>query len=272
MVVLMPIINGPLEQAGIVISETELEHFLYVFLGVGGIGATKAAHTKYVQTRAPKRGFGGMDNGTANTQAPVPAPVITPVATTTTTVTTKQSPEASGSSGEKEISSDAQPATPNATPATTTIISTTTTPAAAEVTLPPPVAAGIAQATVAPAAVQAAPKAAPAISDIVFVPPGSRYQTNFESDPNKGNVIQYGTGYVYARMKGARSYTSMVLRDADKNIIDVTQSNVDVETCRIRLANKDGTPLQRGIYSIQVRADAGTGDSSGVTDDEFEIV
>ena len=73
-------------------------------------------------------------------------------------------------------------------------------------------------------------------------------------------------------MKGARSYTSMVLRDADKNIIDVTQSNVDVETCRIRLAAKDGIPLKRGPYSIQIRADAGTGDSSGVTDDEFEIV
>ena len=204
MVIIMPLINGPLENAGIVISESELEHFLYVFLGVGTIGAGKAAHTKYVAAKAPK-----------------PATTAGP-----------------------EIAKDANTQEPHA--------HTATTPGSTTPSSETPVIISTA--------------------DVTFKPAGARYQTNFESDPTLGNVLTYGTRYLYGRINGARSYTSMILRDADKNVLDITQSNVDVQTCRIRMAAKDGTPLPRGTYAIEMRADAGSGDSVGIKDDVFEIV
>ena len=55
-------------------------------------------------------------------------------------------------------------------------------------------------------------------------PVGSAYQTNFVKDPQVGNVLQYGEPYLFARMAGARSYVTGMLRDSTGKVLQIEQS------------------------------------------------
>lgn len=108
-------------------------------------------------------------------------------------------------------------------------------------------------------------------------PKESWYQTNFTKNTVKGNTIPYGQIYLWIKMAGVKSYISAILKTAEGVPIQVDQSSEmdednDIETTRIELFARDGTPLPRGKYILETRGDRGTSDSVGIKSDEFEIL
>ena len=96
------------------------------------------------------------------------------------------------------------------------------------------------------------------------------YKTNFTKGDG-GNVLTYGNRYLYVEVPNARSYITAILRDASNNAIQIEQSDPGIKTVRLELFDRAGQLLTRGRYSLQIRADAGSGDAQGTTD-SFEIV
>ena len=64
-------------------------------------------------------------------------------------------------------------------------------------------------------------------------PMDSIYQTNFVKDPQVGNVLLYGQPYLFARMTGARSYVTGMLRDLSGKVIQLEQAVPGEEIIRI---------------------------------------
>lgn len=108
-------------------------------------------------------------------------------------------------------------------------------------------------------------------------PKESWYQTNFRKNEAKGNTIPYGQIYLWIKMVGVRSYISVILKTAEGVPIQVDQSSEmdednNIETTRIELFSRDGTPLPRGKYILESRGDRGSSDSVGIKTDKFEIL
>ena len=103
------------------------------------------------------------------------------------------------------------------------------------------------------------------------------YQTNFEKDAEKGNVLRQGQAYLWVRVPKARSYVTVQLKTDSGHLLQVDQSHArdedkDHTTTRLELFSRAGQPLPRGKYILQVQADSGSGDSQGIKEDKFEIV
>ena len=103
------------------------------------------------------------------------------------------------------------------------------------------------------------------------------YQTNFVSDPEKGNVLPQGQAYLWVKVPKARSYVTVQLKTENGHVIQIDQSSdtdedKDITTTRLEMFGRNGQPLPLGVYVLQVQADAGTGDSQGIREDRFEIV
>lgn len=110
----------------------------------------------------------------------------------------------------------------------------------------------------------------------VLGPVGSWYKTNFKKS-DRGNSLEYGQSYLWIKYEGVRSYVSAILMTADKVPIQIDQSSEfdednDIETTRLELFLKDGSPLPRGKYILQSQGDRGSGDSQGIRSDEFSII
>ncbi len=108
-------------------------------------------------------------------------------------------------------------------------------------------------------------------------PSGNWYRTNFRKDPTKGNVLDYGQSYLWVAMDKVRSYMTIKLMAENGAPIQIDQSHEfdednNIGTVRLELFEKDGNPLPRGKYSIQVRGDAGTSDATEIKDDKFHII
>ena len=216
-VMAMPVINGPLVEYGIVITEQELQHFLFVFFGVSAAGGGMSMYKKRVNSKKPN---------TVVHVDPQGYVVETPTPKSSETITV-------------EIPQRRIVNTEDGTPSET-------------VTIPDS-------------------KTVKATSIPELGPVGETYQTNFVKDPSVGNVLSYGAPYLFARMAGARSYVTGLLRDEGGRIIQIEQSNPGEEIIRFELKNRLGQRLPRGTYNLQVQADSGSGDSQGIKRDEFQI-
>ena len=112
---------------------------------------------------------------------------------------------------------------------------------------------------------------------IQFGPPGAWYQTNFQKNTERGNVLQYGQSYLWIKVDSARSYITAILKDNTGRVIQIDQSSETDEdnnrtTTRLEMFTRNGTPLPRGKYSLQIQSDSGSGDSQGIKEDVFYIV
>ena len=52
--ILAPVVDGPLADYGIEISESDIEHFLYLMLGVGATGAAAKGGKKFIEKKTPQ--------------------------------------------------------------------------------------------------------------------------------------------------------------------------------------------------------------------------
>ena len=101
---------------------------------------------------------------------------------------------------------------------------------------------------------------------------GTWYKTNMTSNKEQGNVIAYGTPYLYAQITNTKSYTTAKL-SRNGTLIQIDQSAVN-EPIRLELVERNNghvTPMPRGEYTLQITGDRGTSDSTGVTD-KFSII
>jgi len=80
----------------------------------------------------------------------------------------------------------------------------------------------------------------------------------------------YGEKYLYVNVINAKSYTTVVLL-RNNSPIQIDQS-VGGTSCRLEMFERDGTPLKRGIYKLQVRADRGTSEYVEIPPQPFEII
>ncbi len=106
---------------------------------------------------------------------------------------------------------------------------------------------------------------------------GSWYQTNFVKSALKGNVLPFGTSYLWIKVPKARTYVTAQLKDNQGRIIQIDQSSKADEdnnhtTTRLEMLSRNGNPMPVGIYTLRVQADAGSGDAQGIKTDKFEIV
>ena len=67
-----------------------------------------------------------------------------------------------------------------------------------------------------------------------------RYRASFAEDPERGNVIAYGTKSIYVKVPGARSYVNAMVETNDGKILTFGQSATkdednNVETIRVQL-------------------------------------
>ena len=227
-VMAMPVINGPLVDYGIVITEQELQHFLFVFFGVSAAGGGMSMYKKRVNSKKP------------NTVVHVdPQGYVVETPTPKSDVNDNAWKKAFEESAVEGVKTTRSVNIPDESPSTT-------------VTIPDP-------------------KQVKATSIPELGPVGETYQTNFVKDPLVGNVLSYGAPYLFARMAGARSYVTGLLRDEGGRIIQVEQSKPGEEIIRFELKNRLGQRLPRGTYNLQVQADSGSGDSQGIKRDEFQI-
>ena len=244
-VMAMPVVNGPLAEYGIAITEQELQHFLFVFLGVSATGGGLSVYKKHED----RKKFDTMVK--VDPQAYItpkvedePVPIVkTPtIKTPTVEIPIIETPIIETPIIETPIIE-------------TPIIET------------PIIETPIIETPIIETPIIETPTSTPELG-----PVGSAYQTNFVKDPQIGNVLQYGEPYLFARMAGARSYVTGLLRDSTGKVIQIEQSVPGEDIIRMELKNKQGQPLLRGIYSLQVQADTGSGDSQGIKRDEFQIV
>ena len=229
-VMAMPVVNGPLAEYGIAITEQELQHFLFVFLGVSATGGGLSVYKKH------------EDRKKFDTMVKVdPQAYITP-----------------------KVEDEPVPIVKTPTIKTPTV----ETPIIETPIIETPIIeTPIIETPIIETPIIETPTSTPELG-----PVGSAYQTNFVKDPQIGNVLQYGEPYLFARMAGARSYVTGLLRDSTGKVIQIEQSIPGEDIIRMELKNKQGQPLLRGIYSLQVQADTGSGDSQGIKRDEFQIV
>lgn len=88
----------------------------------------------------------------------------------------------------------------------------------------------------------------------------------FKKSATHGNVVERGTQYLTISSDKVRSYMTVILRDAQNNLLVVDQKSAGTIPARIRLADKSGADLSPGNYSLQVNGDYGSSDSVGVID------
>ena len=234
-VMAMPVVNGPLEEFGITITEQELQHFLFVFFGVSAAGGGLSVYRKH------------EDRKKFDTMVKVdPQAYITP-----------------------KVEDEPVPIVKTPTIKTPTVETPIIETPIIETPIieTPIIETPIIETPIIETPIIETPTSTPELG-----PVGSAYQTNFVKDPQVGNVLQYGEPYLFARMAGARSYVTGMLRDSTGKVIQIEQSVPGEDIIRMELKNKQGQPLLRGIYSLQVQADTGSGDSQGIKRDEFQIV
>ena len=239
-VMAMPVVNGPLGEFGIVITEQELQHFLFVFFGVSAAGGGMSAYKKRVENKKPnvvvERQPQKSDVNNNAWEKAFEESAVERVPEKTITV---KAPTHSVT-------------IPDESPTETVTIPISDLEPSETVTIPDP-------------------EQVKATSIPELGPIDSIYQTNFRKDPQIGNVLAYGEPYLFARRVGARSYVTGILRDLSGKIIQIRQSVPGGEIIRFVLKNRQGS-FERGKYSLQVQTDSGTSDSQGNKNDEFQIV
>lgn len=107
-----------------------------------------------------------------------------------------------------------------------------------------------------------------------FGPVGAKFQTNFVRTES-GNSLPFGN-HLWVKIAGVRSYVTAILKDSNGNICQIDQSHEldednNIETTRLEMYGKDGNPLPRGKYILEIKGDSGSSDSIGTTD-EFSII
>ena len=97
------------------------------------------------------------------------------------------------------------------------------------------------------------------------------YDTTFEHDKEKGNVVYRTTKYLYVRVEGAKSGHTVVLKKENGNVVLIDQK-AENQYSKLQLSDRDGSPLPIGKYKLIVTAmTRGTSYTNSV-EDEFEIV
>ena len=121
---------------------------------------------------------------------------------------------------------------------------------------------------------QPAPREMPQEFDVEALRPvDSYYRTNFTMDPQKGNVLPYGTKYLYIQFKDIRSFLNVQLFDPAGNFIMIAYAiDNHADYTFLQMDGRDGKPFPRGKYALRIRGDRGTSYDSGIQRDEFEIV
>lgn len=102
---------------------------------------------------------------------------------------------------------------------------------------------------------------------------GTWYKTNMTTDKEHGNVLNYGSPYLYAKIEDTKSYTTAQLWK-DGSLIQIEQGGVN-ETVRLEMFEKvNGViqPMSKGKYELRIFGDRGTSDGTGIGKDEFWIV
>lgn len=108
-------------------------------------------------------------------------------------------------------------------------------------------------------------------------PVGAWYQTNLVKNTKKGKKVHpFGHVYLWIKMTGVKSYLNVILRAPDGSPIQIRQSHEldedhNVETTRLKMYSRNGTPMPKGTYTLQVQGDRGTSDGTGVQEDQFII-
>ena len=105
---------------------------------------------------------------------------------------------------------------------------------------------------------------------IEYGPKNAAIQTNLKRGQTGATLPIDST--LYVRAKGARSYVSVVLKDAKKKVIRVNQGHVNDDDGSHRTTGISLQALPRGVYYVTVATDAGTSDSIGINNMKFQIV
>lgn len=116
------------------------------------------------------------------------------------------------------------------------------------------------------------------VSVVPFLTPvGAWYQTNLVKNTKKGKKVHpFGSAYLWIKMSGVKSYLNVILRGPDGSPIQIRQSHEldednNIETTRLKMYSRNGTPMPRGKYTLHVIGDRGTSDSTGTPEDQFII-
>jgi len=91
----------------------------------------------------------------------------------------------------------------------------------------------------------------------------------FKKSATHGNVIEHGTKLLTISSDKVRSYLTVILRDANQNVLMIDQGSAG-KPCRLKLADRTGKDLPKGNYSLVVQGDYGSSDAVRVTD-QFSI-
>ena len=225
---ILPIINEPLAEYGIHITEEELFHYLGALGLTAGIGAGNAA-----LKRKQKDGNGGGGN---------PGIVSGGMMT--------------GGGGTYIVPDNERLSNPNAQRPTTTIQK----PEALD-NVP---------------GVGSVPNKKHVTSGVAFGPAKSWYQTNFVKT-NAGNTLPFGQSYLWVKIPSAHTYIGAILYNGQGAKIQIDQSSDhdednDHTTLRLEMFSKNGAPLPRGDYRIDVTKDGGGQNAREVDNDRFVIV
>ena len=107
-------------------------------------------------------------------------------------------------------------------------------------------------------------------------PVGSKFQTNFIYDKERGNSLRHGSTTLMVKVVGARSYVSALVKDSNEKVIAVGQSTKtdddnDVTTVTLNLKDRSGNPIPTGQYTLITSADSGTSYAIGHTD-VFQVI
>ena len=220
---ILPIINEPLAEYGIHITEEELFHYLGALGLTAGIGAGNAALKR-------KQNDGGNGGGTGN-------PGIV----------------SGGMTGGSTYTGTTQLSNPNVQQITPEPRTYDVVPGVAEI-----------------------PNEKHVTSGVAFGPKKSWYQTNFVKT-NAGNTLPFGQSYLWVKIPSAHTYIGAILYDGRGNKIQIDQSSDhdednDHTTLRLEMFAKNGAPLPRGDYRMDVTKDGGGQNAREVDNDRFVIV
>ena len=84
-------------------------------------------------------------------------------------------------------------------------------------------------------------------------------------------MVKYGTRYLHIRVKDAKSGHTVVLQNSADKILVIDQKGEN-EISALRLANPDGSPLEKGEYKLTVTAMLRSTSYTNSWEDGFWIV
>ena len=280
LVVAAPVLNDVLAPYGIIITEAELNHYLMIFFGVSGAGIGASAfkrHTAAKKNNKPpfenKEGDLRYDSDSKKFHEFRPAEGTVDEWNNITNPPSPQRKDGDPKYASQESPLHESVSVPVADGMTTGKPRTTSDNVTVDTSIFPPSMIDTPPTPTPPYySAKSESEDEPILSQQDGPPIGGDYLTNFRKDKTLGNVLDVGTD-MHVQRPGARSYTTMILRDADQNILNIAQSVPEYpDKTFIKMVDKDGKPFPPGKYFLQVRADLGFGDARGIRSDEFYIV